>query len=190
MPADWLFSLLRNPITIGAWLSVVIIASVARYRAASFPPPIAVPRLIVGYAVALAICVVFSGASAYVSKEEAAAIWHVQPERYREVLTREFLNNLAGATFVAGLGIALVGVPTICWLARKGRAQIGWVLVASACISGAFSIAFAVLFLSSSSVWLSALLQLFGYCLLSHLVLSLGFSLGAGLRWRASNAEA
>jgi hypothetical protein len=148
-------------------------------------------RLFVGYVVALVVCVGLSAVSAYISPEEAAAVWHVPPDRYQEAITKEFVNTLAGSACLSGLGIAFVGVPVIAWLGRKGRAQIGWVLLASAAISVGLSLALSVLFPGLGRLsWVRDFLTLLSYSLPAHLLLSLGFSLGAGLPWKVRRAGA
>jgi hypothetical protein len=188
MAADLLIGLLRHPIAIVVWVCILLGLSVVTYRANSGPPPIRPLRLFGGYSAAFAVCIALAAVSAYVPREEATAVWHVPPERYREAITREFFDALVMLVFFAGLGIALVGVPVVFRLARAGRAQIGWVLLASAGISAAFSVALSILFLSGSISWLRAFLSLLGYSLSTHLLLSLGFSLAAGLPWRAVRA--
>lgn len=189
MAADWLFGLLRHPIAVAIWLGVLVAASLMTYGGrSSRPPPISPVRLVAAYAVVFVLCAVISVCDAYVSQEEAAAVWHVPREHYQQVLFREIGNVFASVAAVSGLGIALVGVPTIFWLARRGRAQIGWVLLASACISVTFSITLGVLLLRGSVNWLQSFVQLLVYSLLVHLLLSLGFSIGAGLPWRSQRA--
>jgi hypothetical protein len=163
---------------------VVFFLSIATYRANDSPAPISPFRLLVGYGSAFVVCVVLSAFSAYVSPEDASSIWHVSPEHYREAIVREFLSNLILSTSLAGLGIAAIGVPVIFRLARPGRAQVGWVLLASLLISVAFSVLLGVTVLQISVNWLSDFLTLLGYSLFMHLLLSLGFSMGAGLPWR------
>jgi hypothetical protein len=191
MAADWFFGALKHPLIIALWLGVVAVASMVTYRGSPALRAIRPARLFVGYVVALAVCVVLSAASAWISPEEAAAVWHVSPDRYREAVTREFVNTLAGSAFLSGLGIAFVGVPVIARLARQGRAQIGWVLLASAAISAVFSLALSVLALRLGSLsWVRDFLSLLSYSLPSHLLLSLGFSLGMGLPWKVRRGGA
>lgn len=184
MGSDLLVGLMATPLAIIVWLMIVFFLSIATYRANDSPAPISPLRLLIGYGSAFGVCVVLSAFSAYVSPEDASSIWHVPPEHYREAIVREFLSNLILSTFLAGLGIAAIGVPVIFRLARSGRGQVGWVLLSSLFISVAFSVLLGVSVLQISGNWLSDFLTLLGYSLFMHILLSLGFSVGAGLPWR------
>lgn len=189
MAADFFLGGMRHPIAIALWLAVVVLASVITYRTGPLSPPIRPFRLVAGYLAALVVCAALAASSAYVSREEAATVWHVPSEHYREAIMREFWDLLGLFAFLAGIGIALVGVPVIFSLARAGRAQVGWVLLASAAISIAVSVALGVLFFSfGAASWFRTSLEVLGYLLGTHLLLSLGFCLGAGLPWRTRPA--
>jgi len=187
MGADAIVGTLTAPIGIMVWIGLLLGCSVAVYRMNSPIVSIHPFRLFTGYLAAIAVCVGISALSAYVPIEEAATRWHVRPEHYDQAIRNEFISTLAIVTIFATTGIALIGVPIIFRLARLGRAQIGEVLIVSVKVSLAFSAVLSLFSFSSIQSWLKLILPLAGYSTGLHLLLSLGFCIGAGLPWKVSD---
>lgn len=184
MGANLIFGLLTNPIGLIFWLGLLMISSFDVYRnpiARGCIPPW---RLVTGYLGAFLACVAISTLGSYISPEEASAVWHVPPERYWGAIKNEFFSNLMVTTMIGTTCIAIVGLPVIFRLARKGRAKIGWVLLASVAVSIVFSLMSSAIFLISTQPWLEQTLKLMQFSASSHLLIALCFSVGAGFRWR------
>lgn len=190
MGSDLILGLLTHPISLICWLAILTISVSVVHRnpiTRSCIPPL---RLVTGYLGAILACIVISALVAYVSPDEAITVWHVPPERYWEVMKNEFFSILILTTMIGTTGIAIVGLPVIFRLARTGRAKIGWVLLTSVAVSMVFSLMFSVFFLISTQPWLAQTLKLMELSVSAHLLIALCFSVGAGLRWRASRQTA
>lgn len=184
MAGDVLTSLLMHPVSIVIWLGVLLASTCITYKTAAARQFVSPLRLLTGYAGAVLACTILAACSAYISPSEASAVWHVPMERYWEVLQREFISGLYLSVMAGTTGIALVGMPAMLHLARAGRAQLGWIMLACVAISLACSLLFSLLFFSGATSWLKTTLQLIGYAIPVHLFICCCFCLGAGVPWK------
>jgi hypothetical protein len=177
-------AMLLHPIAVLIAVSVVLVATVVSYYAIPSARSISVARLVGGYLGALAVVVLICAVTGYVSPEEAQTVWKVPPENYWTALWREFLTLFVMLCYATVLGIAVVGAPAIFLLNWKQRATVPWVLVAAAIISIGAALVLETFIASRNPV------QTIGYLVGGHLLLALGFCLGARLPWKADSASA
>ena len=179
METAWLANALMHPIAI-AVLILVVLTSTFILTAEAQVVPISRKRLIFGYLGVLITSLLLVAAISYVSPQEALDTWQVPAERYWSALLNQFFSLFVLFTYIAFIGVALVGAPAIFWLARRGLGTIPWVLLFSASIS---LVSAAVLVQSSSSPIRSFLTDaplLVGW----HLALAIGFCVAARMPWR------
>jgi len=177
--------LLLHPYAIAIALAVVVVASVASYYLIPSAMLIAPMRLVGGYLGALVVITAICAAISYVSPYEAETVWKVPPENYWSALGRQFLTSFVIFCYAAILGIAVVGAPAIFLLNWKRRATIPWVIGVSVLIS-----LLAVVLLETFLAPSRNVLQTIGFITGAHVLLALGFCIGARLPWRSSGAAA
>jgi hypothetical protein len=182
--ADLIEGILMTLGGIFIWALFLLVCSFATFQSADKIVPMSPLRLFLGYVGGIIACALLSALSAYISPTEAAFVWRVPPEHYADAIVQEFVTIMTMSTLAATLGIALVGVPVTFRLERFGRAQIGWVLFCSIAISLVFSLVFYLLVPVYSSDSPVHILLMTMYLTGSHLLVSLFFCIGAGLRWR------
>lgn len=183
METAWLAHVLMHPIALAVLFIVVLTSSFMLTPGAS-EAPISRRRLFFGYAGVVVASGLVVAATSYVSPQEALDTWKIPTERYWSALLEQFVVLFVLFTYVALIGVALVGAPAIYWLARRGHGTIPWVLVLSAAIS---VMATAVLVQMSNSPMRSFLSDaplLVGW----HLALAIGFCIAARLPWRGGRS--
>ena len=149
-------------------------------------PELPAQRLGTGYIGALFALAVIVGAASYVSPQEAVLVWQVPPERYWHAMSEQFLSLFAVTAFVSTVGISLIGIPVLVVLSKFGRATALSLALASVVISTLTTIPFYLLERSSST----SSLKILGLLVISHVILTVGFSFGAKLPWvRGPNAR-
>jgi hypothetical protein len=171
---------LASPFFVLVTLVVVIGASAIHYSNDISKPVVSPRRLLVAYLSVVFLCSVIAAFSSYVPQAEAATKWHVSSENYWEVQVHSYLVNFTLTACIALIGIALVGLPIVIALGRRGLATVPWVLVASVPVSVATAI-FASAGDHPTFRHLAYTIKYFGGM---HLLLALSFCLGAGLPWR------
>jgi hypothetical protein len=144
-------------------------------------PQLSARRLVAGYIGALFALAVSVGASSYVSPQDAVWIWHIPPERYWDSLVGLFLGTFVVAAFVSIVGISFVGIPVLVALSNSGRATAPWLIISSAVISTVVAIIAYLIMHSSFDI---TFLETLGLLLISHSILTIGFSLAARLPWK------
>lgn len=180
MEASWFASLLLHPVAVIALIAVVSLSSILLLKAGGPRFPISRSRLLFGYLGAIVICIVVAGVSSYVSPEEAVSKWHVPPENYWETLRSEFTVLLVLFVYAALVGIAVVGAPIVVALARTGRATAPWLLLTSVIISLVGTWLLVQISQPSSASFIRDAPYIVGF----HLLIALGFCVGARLPWR------
>ena len=177
--------MLAHPVALLIGLVVVSVSNLMLYSLAPRATAIAPLRLAGGYAGAILACAAVSAAAIYVSPEDSRTVFHVPVEQYWNVLLREFLAVFVILCYATVVGIALVGAPVAFVLNARRRASVSWMVAASLAISALAATLFAMAFPSSISSFLTA-----AYVAGLHLVLTLGFCLGARIPWRADAPSA
>jgi hypothetical protein len=175
---------LLHPMAVLISLSVVLVATVASYYAIPGARGISPSRLLGGYLGAIAVVTLVCAATSYVSPEEAQAVWKVPPEHYWSALWRQFLPSFVILCYATVLGIAVIGAPAIFVLNWKRRATVPWILVLAATISVLGALALESFIRSRHP------LETVAYLVGGHLLLALGFSLGARIPWKVGSASA
>ena len=143
-------------------------------------PHLSAGRLVCGYVGALCALAVAVAASSYVSREDAASVWHVPPSRYWGALIELFAGTYVVAAFATIIGISLVGLPVLVWLSYKGRATAPWLILTAGAISTAVAILLYGLMHFSSNI---TLFETFSMLTVTHVVSATGFALAARLPW-------
>lgn len=184
MEASWFAGMLRHPIGIAVLVAAVLLSAAALYSGRRVSAPISPKRLAFGYIGAVVVCLGIAAVSSYVPREEALTKWHVPSENYWEAVFNQFAVLATLLTYFTVLGIAIVGAPVIFAMARRGFGSIPWVLLASVVISLGAALVLVQLSQPSNASFARDAPGLAG----AHLLLSLGFSLGAGLPWRRKTA--
>jgi hypothetical protein len=169
-------------------LAIAVTASVVLGGAARRSPNrLSRGQLLGGHAAAALVAICMAAASTYVSPEEAATRWHVSAENYWSVLVREFISLTIVLVWCTSLGISVVGIPVVLALAHRGIGTTPWVLAASVLVSAVTMLLFVLVVILPNYVpgatyrpgfWSLGLLMIG-----THLVLSLGFCVGARLPW-------
>lgn len=147
-------------------------------------PAFSARRLVAGYIGALLVLAVAVAVSSYVSPEDAVSVWQVPPERYWHALVWQFVSVFVVAAFASIVGISLVGIPVLIALSNAGRATVPWLVGASVLISTVMAILGYLLMRSSSNITLPGTL---GVLVITHGILTIGFSLAAGLPWASGS---
>jgi hypothetical protein len=143
-------------------------------------PYLSAGRLVCGYVGALCALAVAVAASSYVSREDAASVWHVPPSRYWGALIELFASTYVVAAFATIIGISLVGLPVLVWLSSKGRATAPWLILTAGAISTGVAILLYGLMHFSSNI---TLFETFSVLTVTHVVSATGFALAARLPW-------
>jgi hypothetical protein len=143
-------------------------------------PQLSAARLAAGYIGALFALAVAVACSSYVSPQDAVSVWHIAPEVYWQELFAQFVSIFAVAAFASIVGISVVGIPVLIALSNYGRATGPWLVLASVLISTAMAMFLYLLERSSSDIALPGTL---GFLVISHAILTIGFSLAARLPW-------
>jgi len=178
--ADYFAALLGHPIAIALGIGVIFALSSVHYRNGDIHPLKAPRRLFVGYVAALLACIAIAAVSSYVPQDQAFSKWHVTPERYWDVQFNEFVLELVFFAWISLIGIAVVGLPIIFALGRRGYATVPWILAASLAISLFLAVAISAADRPANrhlDYWVAFVAG-------THLLLSLSFCLGAGLPWK------
>jgi hypothetical protein len=178
-------SLLLHPLSLLV-LAAMVFAAVN--LGSEVGPPgtrIAWQRLLRGMAFVFVAALLVAAVSSYISPEEARS-FGVPPENYASALLREFLKLAALLTFGSILGCAAIGIPLTLALARRGRATVIVLVIASVPIS--LCVGFAVGLLQLSSIHLAYEVTVL---VTTHALLAFSFAVGARLPWRSNptNAE-
>lgn len=174
---------LLHPIAVLISVCVVLSATVLSYYAVPGARAISLSRLAGGYLGAVMVVVLICAVSSYVSPEEAKTVWKVPFESYWNALWREFLTLFVIFFYGSILGIAVVGAPAIFLLNWKQRATVPWILL----IATIISIIAALIIVSVIAP--RNPMQTIGYLVGWHLLLALGFCVGAGLPWKLTRAS-
>ena len=185
MEAYWFAAMLWRPTGIAVLVGAVLLSVTALYAGRRVSAPISPKRLALGYLGAVGVCLGIAAVSSYVPREEALTKWHVPPENYWEAVFNQFAVLATLSTYFTVLGIAVVGAPVIFAMARRGFGSVPWVLLASTVISVATALVLIQDSQPSNVSFLHDAPGLIGV----HLLLSLGFSVGAGLPWRRKPAS-
>jgi hypothetical protein len=184
MESAMLAAMLLHPMAVLISVCVVLVATVASYYVIPGARRITLSRLVGGYLGALLVVVLICAASSYVSPEEAQAVWKVPPENYWTALWHQFLTLFVTLCYATILGIAVIGAPAIFLLNWRQRATVPWILLVAAIISIAAALLLETFIASRHAI------QTIGYLVGGHLLLALGFCLGARLPWKVSRASA
>ncbi len=184
MGAAWFGGFLLNPLVLVAFLICIAGLSAVHFGNARASPVIRSRRIVPAYLVALVVCALISAAVAYVSPEEALLRWKVSPENYWAVQMNEFVLTFTFTAYVSFLGIAIVGLPIIMTLGRRGFATIPIVLLAAVIVSLTVTILLTV----GDDPPFRHFFALAKGAVFGHLAVALGFCVGAGLPWRQKSA--
>jgi len=174
-----------SPITILFTFVVVVGASSVHYLNANRAPVVSPPRLALAYVAVVLCCAAIVAVSGYVSPEEALSKWHVPAESYWEVQIRSYLVDFILMSCLSLVGVALVGLPLVFMLGRRGLATVPYVLGTSIVVSAAVACVFAYGDNNPSRNLAFHLRYLTGL----HLLLALSFCLAAGLPWKRARVS-
>jgi hypothetical protein len=177
MEAGWLAGALWDPIALAVLAAILLVSTAMLYSRSDAPPPVSIARLALGYVVVVLMCCGFAAASSYTPADEAWARWGIPRERYWRALLAEFSTLWVLLSYGVLVGMALIGVPVLFAMARRGWGTVPGLMAISVPISLLFLVALTAL---SRRLVLDAALTI----LAMHLVLSLGFGVAAGLPWR------
>ena len=179
-------ALFMHPIAIALGLGVVFLCGLVLYSGRGTAPPLSKRQLALGYLGIVLVCLGIAAASTYVSPEEALAQWHVPAEHYWGAILNEFVAVSVALAYLSVIGTAVIGAPIIFALARRGFGTVPCVLGASIIIS----LLGAVVLVWFSQPSSASFTRDAPYFVGTHLLLALGFCVGAGLPWsfRARNA--
>jgi hypothetical protein len=176
--------LLWHPIGMTVLAVVVLLSTAILYLGRTAPSPISLKRLAFGYLGATIVCLGIAAVNSYIPPEQALSHWKVPSARYWEAVLSQFALIATFMTYIATLGIAIVGAPVILAMARRGYGSVPWVLFASLLIS--LIATFLLVRFSQPSG--AAFGRVAPVIVGPHLLLALGFSVGAGLPWRRRTA--
>jgi hypothetical protein len=179
MESAWMAAALMHPV--GLLVLFVAVISSSYILLSLRDPPLRRRQLVGGYVGLVAFALGMAAAGSYVSPEDAVQIWKVPPEAYWSALLDGFFTSAVLAVYIGLMGSSVVGVPVIFWLARRGLKGAPWVLGASVVIS---TIAAALLAQTSTHPF-ETFLRDTPYLAGAHLLLALGFCIGARLPWVA-----
>ncbi|KAF1072320.1 hypothetical protein [Variovorax sp.] len=182
MEAGWLAGALWDPIALAVLAVILLVSTAMLYSRSDAPPPVSIARLALGYVVVVLMCCGFAAASSYTPADEAGARWGIPPERYWSALLVEFSTLWVLLSYGVLVGMAIIGVPVLFAMARRGWGTVPGLMAISVPISLLFLVALTALSRRALSrrLALDAALTI----LAMHLVLSLGFGVAAGLPWR------
>jgi hypothetical protein len=180
MEADWAAAYLLHPVPIAFGLGLVLLVILVTTSANPKPPALSRKQLLVGYIGIFLGCVIASAWDSYVSPEDALRIWKVPRENYWNAIFHAFSTQLVLLSYASLIGATLVGVPVVSALARRGLATVPYVVGVSVAISLAFTGALVLLDAPSPG---AHFVQMAPYFVGLHLLLSLGFCVGARLQW-------
>jgi hypothetical protein len=173
--------ILMHPIGLAILVFAVALSAVILRLARTPSPLITIRRLAYGYLGAVAICLVCAATFSYVSPDEAMTRWQVPADLYWQEILHEVWLLTFLLSYIAVLGIALIGIPVIVALARLGLGTIPWTLLASVVIS--LTAAFSLTRLSQPSS--ASFVRDAPYLTGLHLLLTTAFCIGAGMPWRS-----
>ena len=172
--------LILNPIGLIIFVLVPLITIRAVQR-----PELSAARLTAGYIGALVALAIAVGRWSYFSLEDAVSVWHIAPERYWEELMGQYISIFVVTAFVSVIGISVVGIPVLVALSNCSRGTVPWFVLASVLISTVMAMLAALPRLFSIEF-----LRTWGLLVISHVILTTGFSLAARLPWTLRrNAE-
>ena len=180
MESAALAGLALHPVALAALAVVLVVSTIVLYSSSGVPPPLSKSRLFFGYLGVVVGCLGIAAVSGYVSPEEALARWGVPPEQYWQVLLAGVATMSVLLVYVALMCVAIIGAPAIFALARCGQGNAPAVLVISIAISLVGALALVQFSQSSSTSFVRDAPYLVG----THLVLALGFCVGAKLPWK------
>lgn len=184
MEMHWFAAVLMQPFAVVLLIVVVFLSTYILYSGNKKSPSITLWQLASGYIGVITVCLLLAAILSYVSPEEAATKWHVPAEHYWNVLFKEFLVSSILLVYFSMFGVAIIGGPIVLALARRGLASVPWILAASVAVSVIVTSTLMRYSQSSSSSFVSDALLLIG----THLLLALGFCLGARLPWHIKPA--
>lgn len=178
MEMHMIAGVLMHPIAIAILAGIVMLSAVILYSNKSRPPSIAGSQLGFGYLGVAVTCLLIAAIFSYVSPEASAQKWKVPADQYWNVLGTKFLVQSILLIYISFLGVAIIGAPIIFMLARRGKANMPWVLISSVVVSLCFTIAF--FRPSEPDFVLTALSFVF-----VHLLFTFSFGIGARLPWES-----
>jgi len=178
-------ALLTSPMAIAFVLAVALASGFALTRV-WHPSPLPKQQLALGYLGVVVVCLIVAAVSAYVSPEDAVQRWHIPRDQYWASLFRTFALLSVVLTCLSILGVAVIGAPIIFALASRGLGRVPYILAASIIVSLVVAFALAALTQPSSATFARDAPYLVGL----HLLLSLGFCIGAGLPWSFQRSHA
>jgi hypothetical protein len=150
-------------------------------------PELSAARLAAGYIGALVALALGVGRWSYFSFEDAVSVWHITPERYWSELLGQYVSIFVVTAFLSVVGMSVVGIPVLIALSNCSRATVPWFVLASVLISTLMAILESLLVGTLFSV---EFLRTWGLLVISHVILTMGFSLAARLPWTfGRNAE-
>jgi hypothetical protein len=143
-------------------------------------PELSAARLSAGYIGALFALAIVVGRWSYFSLEEAVSVWHIAPEQYWSELLGQYVSVFVVTAFLSVVGISVVGVPVLIALSNRSRANVPWFVLASVLISTVMAVLKSLLVGTLLSI---EFLRTWAFLVISHAILTIGFSLAARLPW-------
>jgi hypothetical protein len=143
-------------------------------------PQLSATPLAAGYIGALFALAIAVGRWSYFSLEDAVSIWHIAPEQYWSELLGQYVSVFVVTAFLSVVGISVVGVPVLIALSNRSRANVPRFVLASVLISTAMAVLKSLLVGTLFSI---EFLRTWGFLVVSHVILTIGFSLAARLPW-------
>jgi hypothetical protein len=181
MESGWAAAFLAHPVPIGMALALVLIVTCALVPSNTSPPVLSRRQVMLGYLGVFVSCVIASAWGSYVSPQDATTIWKVPPENYWTATLNEFFVQFVLLSFVALVGCAVIGLPILLTLSRHALATVPWVLIVSVVVSLLVTLLLVLLDAPSPNARFGQMAPEFVGL---HLLLSLGFCVGARLQWR------
>jgi hypothetical protein len=143
-------------------------------------PELSAGRLAAGYIGALVALALAVGRWSYFSFEDAVSVWHIAPERYWSELLMQYVSVLVVTAFLSVVGISVVGIPVLIALSNCRKATVPWFVLASVLISTVMATLESLLM---GTLFSLQFLRTWGLLVISHVILTTGFSLAARLPW-------
>ena len=136
-------------------------------------------RLLGGFVGVLTASLLVSATSSYVSPEGAAR-FGVNPENYASALWNQFVVLAVLCAYVSLVGCAVIGLPAILALTKRGYGTAPAVVAISVPISLLVLVPLGLL----SSISPKHVAQSMLYLVPGHIAVALGFAIGARLPWQ------
>lgn len=161
-------------------LATIFTSSYLIYEKSYYTGYFSPSKFIGGYIGIIAACAIISAALVYVPPDVSVSTFKIEPDKYWEVIKREFIVVFIVFTYFSLIGTAIFGMPVIYVLAKKDLATIPAVLGASIAISTVFS---ALISLSSQKS-INTFIDLTLSITVIHLLTTFAFCIGARFRWK------